>query len=280
MKTLAKYALVGMAVASSGAYAAIDLPNTGNGELVLFVRDLSAPSRIAALELGINLDSILNQTQITATPTPPAPGSLTNGRPISFSFSFTSITDSRLATFLAAPSSLGYEYAVIAGDSIGTSGDPTDAFRLLTTSATQFSMATPSGVVNQSLTDTDAGGTFDTAFIEIDAGLTDGFATDSTFGVLGTSGYVLANGSEGLFPAPLTAVGTAVNLYVFSTGGSNNAALARVYQGNDLLLSANGTLSVVPGAPPAVPLPAAVWLLGSALAGFGAISRRRQAAQS
>jgi hypothetical protein len=103
----------------------------------------------------------------------------------------------------------------------------------------------------------------------------DGFQPDgfeSGFGQISTSGL---NGASQ--PHSMTAVGTAANFYVFTSGSGTSSAKARVYQALDVILNTDGTLQVS-GAPPAVPLPAAVWLLGSALVGVGAFSRRRKAA--
>ena len=72
MRSLVKIAVAGALLASGAtAYADVATPTTGNGELVLFVRDMSNESRVYARGLGITLDQLLTQGQITGDPTKP-----------------------------------------------------------------------------------------------------------------------------------------------------------------------------------------------------------------
>jgi hypothetical protein len=73
------------------------------------------------------------------------------------------------------------------------------------------------------------------------------------------------------------AIGSTQNFYALTTGGGGSSTLAQVYILNSLTLSADGTLSAAGGTAP-VPLPAAVWLLGSGLLGLFGVGRRRSAA--
>ncbi len=68
--------------------------------------------------------------------------------------------------------------------------------------------------------------------------------------------------------------GTASNLYAF-TGNGNTGQLQSYIQGT-AAMAANGTLMITGNGAP-VPLPAAVWLLGSGLMGLVGVSRRRKA---
>lgn len=71
-----------------------------------------------------------------------------------------------------------------------------------------------------------------------------------------------------------TLLGQTVNLYAL-TGNGGTGQLQSYLMGTNLTLSSTGTLSV---SPTAVPLPAAVWLLGSGLLGLIGVGRRRAAA--
>jgi hypothetical protein len=269
MKTLAKFAIASLALAGSSAFAAIDLPSTGNGELVLLVRDLSDSTRQVVLETNVRLNDILTQAQIVGSAAPSA-----NGVPVSFTYNFTDVTSTALATFLSAPSASGYEYMLFAGDSASTRalGDA----RFLSTSNFQYTASTPSPVTNNNIGNTGGIGiTSENQLVLVDASLVEAGNTGFAAFAQDQENFFFSDITSVGIAQPGTLVGTATNLYVFTTAGGTSSARARVYQGNDVVLNSNGTLSVVGGAPPPVPLPAAVWLLGSALAGFGAISRRR-----
>ena len=74
-------------------------------------------------------------------------------------------------------------------------------------------------------------------------------------------------------------LGSASNFFMVSSGGGSNALSSRAFIFNSLTLAADGTLSAAAtGGGSEVPVPAAVWLLGSGLAGLAGIGRRRKAA--
>jgi hypothetical protein len=279
MKPIVKYALAGLALAASSAYADVELPSSDNGELVLFVRDLSDTSRVFAVGLSINLDNVLSQTAITNTPGSQA--SLQNGQPISLNYALPEFSSSALATFMSQPSALGYDYAIMGGDSVGTNNF-SDARRYVSTSSLQYTSTVLSAVTNNNLNDaTGVGADMELFMGELNELLPDSEGSsiaNANYGAEGTSGGGAPTWWSKLAPSNNTAVGTATNLYVFTSGGGTSGAKARVYQGFDVVLNADGTLQAV-GAPQ-VPLPAAVWLLGSALIGFTTITRRRAGASA
>jgi hypothetical protein len=262
MKLISKLALVGAALASAGAYADVELPSTGNGGLVLLVRNTTT-NQVYARDLGILIDSVL--------PAATAGGAYTG--PInSMGYALPGFAaDANLGTFLAATGPK--VWTIMAGDSVGTSTTATDARRyLITTNSTPTGVVTNAelnsqygnlnamiGLVNDSLPDSAGSST-----------LTGGQWGDPA----ATPGSSASNGF-GAGPLNETVVGTAAHLYVYSTQNGGNTTQARVWSGLDVRLNLDGSLETLGGTPPAVPVPAAVWLLGSGLAGLVGIGRRR-----
>jgi hypothetical protein len=275
MKTSFKIAIAvagALALGSTGAMAA-DVPATGNGGLVLVVRDLSNSTRQMVWDLGINVDSLLTQATITATPG--VETTLRNGQPITGVVTNSgSLSNATVASFIGVTSALGYEYAVIGGDSIG-SNLYSDAARFVGSAELQYSATILNPLTNNGLRGTSgifaAGG--EQFFVDANQELLGGQTTTTL--PLGTMPQ-----AWGVFdPDLFAAVGTATNLYVWTSGNATSTSgttRTRVYQGLDINLLADGTLSGLGVS--AVPVPAAIWLFGSALTGLGALSRRRKVA--
>ncbi len=102
MRSLVKIAVAGALLASGAtAYADVATPSTGNGELVLFVRDGSNESRVYARGLGITLDQLLTAGQITGDPTKPDPANnLADTDTLTFSLPSAIGPDANLSSFL------------------------------------------------------------------------------------------------------------------------------------------------------------------------------------
>lgn len=281
MKSFIKYALAGVALAAaSGAYADVTPGSSGNGELMLIVRDLSAPTRVFETGLGLTIDSFLTQDQIANTPGTAT--DLRNGLPITGTGSHPTVdfSSAALTTFMSQSSALGYEWAVMSSDSIG-SNSITNSYRVLTTSENQYGPDLLSNTMYAFL-----GGNGGLAanmnlfFGEQNEILPDGPGTFTTAGTYGVSGISASAptlfGTAGNLNDPAAAAGTSQRLYVLTSSGNSNS-LARIYQFADLTLSATGHLTSAAGPTPEVPVPAAVWLLGSALVGLSTVRRRRNA---
>jgi len=76
---------------------------------------------------------------------------------------------------------------------------------------------------------------------------------------------------NGVMPA-MGDIGTTIDFYMLTSAGGSSVAPSRYYQLNSIELQTNGDLVMQPSA---VPIPAAIWLLGSGLLGFLGVGRRR-----
>ena len=181
---------------------------------------------------------------------------------------------------MSVSSGLGYEYAILGGDNQGGNSVSPDSWRFVGTNEVQYSASNISTTTNTQINNTSGvGSNMDAFFVENNVllGNTPGsFITNSTFGVTATAGSTANTFFGANFGDDTAAVGTATNLYMLTSGGSTTGK-ARIYQFADVTLNLNGTLTSASVGGPQVPLPAAVWLLGSALVGFGTVRRRRNA---
>jgi len=263
--------LAAATLAGANAFAAVDVPQNGNGELVLFVRDASNSNRVYARGLGIHVDDIMTKTEATSA---------------SYSGEFSSFTthtalspiaaDATLTSFLAAGGN--YVWTIMAGDS-QTEPTPEAGDRRYVTTLTP---AGDSFNLNNSL----VGGTFGALDTLLGAVNINSFsATNSTApgGLWGSSDVSAANSqtwwdaalnNENVFPTSGT---SSTNLYLIANSSNRGSSAALVWQASSQVtmdsqgnLSFGSTTSV-----PQVPVPAAIWLLGSALAGLATVRRRR-----
>ena len=134
MKTFAKFGLIGLALAASSAHADVFLPNTGNGELTLFVRN-EVTGAVYARGLQIRLDSILTQAQINE----PYTGDSILGIVQDINYALGTIgPDANLTSFLAAA---GAKTWTISGPCSVITGAP--SFVIMAPSTIQSAWVTP-----------------------------------------------------------------------------------------------------------------------------------------
>jgi len=246
-----KLGVLAAAVAAvSTAHAAFD-----EGNAVLFAYD-SADNDTYFVDLGVTGQDLVNETSV-------------------------SVTDSGLASFLS--SNAGAQWTVIASvnDTTAVGGPPAAGASLLN-----------SGVVGSSSTGSAVGTdgtTNDQQRAIMNAWLADvqtASGGSSSFGVAGTdpvSADSARNG--GFFNNSLISVGSTSALYYSQANPADSTTLADANVVSQVgtagtsaqsaaLLSGSGEFSANTGAT-VVPVPAAAWLFGSALAGLTVVRRRK-----
>ncbi|MEJ0036261.1 MAG: VPLPA-CTERM sorting domain-containing protein [Gammaproteobacteria bacterium] len=264
--------LAAAALAGTNAFASIAAPQTGNGELILFVQDVNTPTNVYARGLGIFINDVMTTAEA-------ASGTYSDD-PTLFSKNIAGVSaDATLSTFLSGGSS--YVWTVMAGDSTVAGSAALAGERRYVTTLDPNLISAPLNLNNGQLA---------TAFANLNGTVVAAngnpfSATNSTApnGQWGTdtseSWYSAAVPNGNLLPTSGTAAST---LFVIANSGNSNSGAARVWQlSTDVTMDAQGNLSF--GATtgvPQVPVPAAIWLLGSALAGLATVRRRRAEADA
>jgi hypothetical protein len=185
--------------------------------------------------------------------------------------SYTISADGLLTSFLSTGSG-NYIWSVFGGDSTGTTAGSTTYF---TTSTNLGSVTPPNNIRLYTLYGDEA------YLTNINAVLPDDDSVLSLVSNNGTPTYYTTQvqtwNNTGDFTANQTGFGS-IGFFSLTTNGGTTAfnggnnPVTRVAFGNWTLAS-NGTLSY--GETSVVPIPAAVWLLGSGLLGFAGIGRRK-----
>jgi hypothetical protein len=248
MKMKALAAVVAIAAAGS-ANAAIDMQGTGNGELFFSIRDNTNLTSYV-LDMNVSMDTWTDVSQSWAA-------------------------DATLTSYLSTGSG-NYSWAVMGGDSTG--GGAANGIRMLSTAA--------AGMAATWATEKNGGmlgyANIDTSYL---------VGVNAVLGTTGTSA-AFVTGDAGYFStardtwdnnSPMNAasagLGGTQSFYYATNSGSvtafatKNQTISVTEQLGTWTLATNGDLNYGVSA---VPVPAAVWLLGSALVGLVGVSRRRE----
>ena len=260
------------AVLALGAFASANAGVTnaasGNGELFLQVVDNTTGDNYAR-GLQIFVGDLLSDSATGGTADP----SFTTRNTISYALP-TIAPDATLTSFLGTGHT--YTYYVFGGDSVGSN---TIGTRRCVFSSGVYDPS--SGTLPSNANLSGLGTNFNTYYVALNNVLTGaaGASVVDPASSLVIDSNKLAN-TIGLPPGVAGAdLGSASNFFMVSSGGGSNALSSRAFIFNSLTLAADGTLSAAAtGGGSEVPVPAAVWLLGSGLAGLAGIGRRRKAA--
>ena len=276
-KAVAFAILAGTAVTAIPAIADTVTPDTGNGELVLYVYD-SHTDQTYVRGLGVTEDSLLTVAQ--------AQSSGYAGATITENVGIGSLAhDSGLTTFLSTDPAADYTYAIMAGGIQGSGGvKNTGAERYVTTATATFTGAAGSKTNSQL---NGAFGNLLSTQSTANGYIHSGTTLDKASGVSDVGAVLSPNLSpnpQGWYGSNLNqmvALGQQANLYMLVTNGGatgtsgTNVGLAQYYRFLSVTLDSNGDLTSAGGTAP-VPVPAALWLLGSGLVGLAGVGRRRR----
>lgn len=298
-KTISRAVKLGMAAAVSVAALAFAGPalaqvNSGagsDGDLFLVVFDQTAGLSYVE-DLGVTTAAVASDSAVDTAATAATGGVLsTSGLP-GYSGSFAA--DSTLSSYLAAHSGDTYSWEVIADSQIATN---TTAQNFLLTTAAKPVGSTFSTNSGNGMSGT--GGDVDSAAGGLGGDINSWSGGLVKNGINGRSSALTAFSNSSQYPgqsgdpAALTWYGngslipavtwtpsggsSVSNFYLASdaTFTNNPAGNAAIFLLGTATLAANGTLTFGGSA---VPIPAALWLLGSGLLGLAGVARRRIAA--
>jgi hypothetical protein len=293
MKTITKLLFAGSAFAAAGAAAAAPisvLPTAAGGsDIILFVTDTSNNAQFVQ-DLGVNVDSLgITQASVASDVAGGniyalfSTGTLGTGlnNPTVSSSVISGGIDTALATFLSNNAGGQFIYGLsgaATGDGSVNAGQARTVASIVgspsqvaadvisgtpTTNASHLFLNDPASSNAQG-----AAQTINLFFPTVNSG------TNGPFGVSGNGAQ--AAGAMGV--NGFAALGAQTYLYELASTGNGNEA--SVYAGSvAITVGPGGAISGIGSGAP-VPLPAAVWLLGSGVLGLFGIGRRRLAAHS
>ncbi len=275
---------IGGATAAQAATVSAPLPSTGSSDLILFINDTTAGTTYARV-LTNTVSSLFSYSSAPAG----TQGAITTYTGDT-SFNVPTGADTAEQTYVTNAETAGenLQWGIIAGAYTSPTSTPGNAVALATASNVVSGVLTP-GSADASIYNVAVSTLANTMLstgsgLGHDIGVLDSKTADAynatTSGVFGTlaskSGASLTFYGAGVQMSGL-ALGSSSTLYAMTASPGNNVY---GYSLGTVTLSADGsTLSFVANAgggnPPPVPLPAAVWLLGSGLVGLAGIGRRR-----
>jgi hypothetical protein len=281
MKTLTKFVLAGTALmGAAAANAQINVPptTTGGSDLILFVTD-TATGAAFVQDLGVNLDSLGPTTTSIATDVSDSAGychgcspggsagPLNAGEIMVASGLISGGVDTALAAWESEngiTTSNSY-YSIIAGFQGGNenSGETRIAATYTATFGTdQFNHATNNSAMNTAI------GNLGTFFADVNS-------ATAVYDYSSGAGKGAEGGFGGLGIPNGSALGGTTYMYELSTVTGTSSSEAYVYtSSNAITIGTGGAVSGIEST--TVPLPAALWLLGSGVLGLFGIGRRRR----
>lgn len=270
------------ATAANAANVVVSAPSTGTSQLLFFVNDNTTHStytRVLTQTLtSSSSGGVFNSTIATSSSTQGVVNQV-NGEA---NFTYNIGQDSSYNTFLSNAQTAGdtLQWGIIGGAGTNLTTTPGALVAVATATGANADSSvynTANNIFQSSMIGTNTGGGLAADINRLNGtGTDDGQGVNATLkGRIGASDSVKANTltfyGAGVAMGHLS-LGSSATLYGFTTSGPSGATVL-TYGLGTALLSADGKSLTFTGN--AVPLPAAVWLLGSGLLGLAGVGRRR-----